>query len=82
MLHFAVTCGPLAPLLDATNMSKPKKRLVTTLICDRIWGRVTCSWLNQDFPELLNQTLVFDSTRLVSIMPLHHEWLKVNRILR
>lgn len=64
----------------ATIMKKPKKagHLVTTLVCDRMWGQRTCDWFTQVFPQYRGRTLLFDSSKAREIDPAVYLWLSAN----
>ena len=62
-------------------MKKPKAGMVTTLICDRMWGRYTCNWFCRQFPAMRGRTLEFRSDKAVEIDPAMFEWLTVNGYL-
>jgi hypothetical protein len=62
-------------------MAKPKQGMVTTLKCDRMWGRYTCNWFCAAFPQMRGKELTFRSDRAVELEPKMAVWLMTNRFI-
>lgn len=63
--------------------AQPKRKLVTKLVCDRMWGRKTCNWFTTAFPSMKGKTLEFHSDRAVEFAGRVGmlEWLMDNRYI-
>lgn len=62
-------------------MAKPKQGMVTTLKCDRMWGKRTCDWFCARFPQMKGRDLTFRSNRAVELAPEMALWLMENRFI-
>lgn len=55
--------------------------MVTTFICDRMWGRYTCNRFIHQFPQFRGRELTFSSHKSVELDPVVYAWLKVNQYI-
>lgn len=62
-------------------MPKAKMGMVTTLKCDRMWGRKTCNWFTTAFPDFKGRELSFRSDRGTELAPAVAVWLFTNRFI-